>query len=135
MEIVEWRNWDDEVTKHYFKNMPVKLTYTEEEYHAVADAVRKCGYRFPGDYHQNGYHGVPIFENGKPFQVTQREWGRVMALAWPEFIKKIKSKLEKEDTRSCYDYIYYTWTMDEFKNTYNYPKKEEEKDEFDLDFS
>ena len=122
MEIVEWRDWDDKLNINYFKANPQKnaLVYTDEEYAAVASAARKAGYIFPGDYHQNGYHGVPIFDNGKPFQVTQRNWGYIMTLAWPELIEKIR---KNKDSCSDLDYCYYSWYNNDLKDTYVFPEK------------
>ena len=125
MEIVEWRNWDDKLSINYFREHPHEnmLYYTVEEFKAVAAAARKAGYIFPGDYHQNGYHGVPIFDNGKPFQVTQRKWGHVMTLAWPELIKKIRENRKDTDLYPDLDYCYYSWYNIDLKDTYVFPEK------------
>ena len=79
MKVVKWLAWDD---KH---DDDIE---SREELGATADAVveelRKTNYHFDGSYHQNGYCGVPVLDNGKYFQVTQRVWGEVMAMAYPE---------------------------------------------------
>ena len=79
MKVVRWVEWDDE---HYDD------IESKEELDAMADAVveelRKTKYHFNGSYHQNGDYGVPVLDNGKYFQVTQRTWGSVMAMAYPE---------------------------------------------------
>ena len=79
MKVIKWTTWDD---KH------IDDIENKEELDAMADAVveelRKTKYHFDGSYHQNGCHGVPVLGNGKYFQVTQRVWGEVMAMAYPE---------------------------------------------------
>ena len=79
MKVVKWTEWSDE----HFDDIESK-----EELDAMADAVieelRKTNYHFDGSYHQNGDYGVPVLDNGKYFQVTQRTWGGVMAMAYPE---------------------------------------------------
>ena len=79
MKVLEWATWDD---KH---NDDIE---SKEELDAMADAVveelRKTNYHFDGSYHQNGDYGVPVLDNGKYFQVTQRVWGGIMAMAYPE---------------------------------------------------
>lgn len=84
MKIIKWDKWDDNLIKNFPNNDKNILTYTEEEYKIVAEAAREAGYKFSGEYHQNGNFGVPYFENGKPFMVTQQNWIKVMKLAWPE---------------------------------------------------
>ena len=91
MKVIKWTEWSDE----HFDDIESK-----EELDAMADAVveelRKTNYHFDGSYHQNGDYGVPVLDNGKYFQVTQRVWGEVMVMAYPE---------EFDNPEAPYNYI------------------------------
>lgn len=50
----------------------------------VAKEIRDRGYRFTGDYHQNGDFGAPIIDGEWLFMVSQRSWGHMMVRAYPE---------------------------------------------------
>lgn len=71
---------------------------TAEE--AVIESIRRNRFKFGGTYHQNGEHGLPMFEDGSVFFVSMRAWGDVMARAW--------SGLEN----TVYDYIDFAWEND-----------------------
>lgn len=87
MKIIDWTNWDNTKYKEMF-------SYTEErDWDAIdkietiiSEELRKHGYKFTGDYHQNGEYGVPVFDNGTVYHCTQRTWGSIMARAYPEEI-------------------------------------------------
>ena len=79
MKVVRWTEWDDEHNDDIESCREI-----EEMSEVVAKELREKGYHFNGSYHQNGDYGVPVFDNGKYFQVTQRTWGGVMAMAYPE---------------------------------------------------
>ena len=49
----------------------------------IVEELRNKGYRFTGDYHQNGDFGVPIFDNGMVATFTKRQWGALMYKAYP----------------------------------------------------
>lgn len=78
MKVVGWTEWDDNTwsrtTEHTW----------DEARAAVIEALRAGQYKFTGDYHQNGDFGVPVLDNGEVFQVSQRQWGSIMADAYPE---------------------------------------------------
>ena len=44
--------------------------------------IRRCGYRFGGDDHENLDVCTPVFNNGKKLSVSWRSWGAIMAEAW-----------------------------------------------------
>lgn len=46
---------------------------------AIIAEICRCGYRFTGDYHQNGKYGVPIINDKYVIHYTQRSWGDIMA--------------------------------------------------------
>lgn len=50
----------------------------------IVDELRNKGYRFTGDYHQDGDYGVPIFDNGMVATFSKRQWGALMYRAYPE---------------------------------------------------
>ena len=69
----------------------------------IANELRKKGYRFTGDYHQNGDYGVPLFDNGMVATFTQRTWGQIMYLAYPE------DKYKEQG----YEYLKWAWIQPE----------------------
>jgi len=50
----------------------------------VIREIRKCGYRFGGDDHQNRDGCVPVFNSGEALRLSMRTWGALMAQAWHE---------------------------------------------------
>ena len=52
----------------------------------IAEEIRKCGYKFTGSYHQDGDYGVPIIDDTWLYQCTCREWGGIIADAYPDEI-------------------------------------------------
>ena len=104
MRIVGWTEWDDPDYKEMF---PIGGQYNQEEIQAVkkiiVDELRANGFKFTGDYHQNGDYGVPIFDTGKVFQCTQRTWGAIMAEAYPDGI----------DNNDGYGYVKWAWIAPE----------------------
>ena len=117
MKIIKWGNQED-------SNSHSKCFYTEEEYKCVADAARSAGYRFSGDYHQEGEYGVPYFDDGTKFMVSKREWGIVMAMAWPEIIEEWRNNRKNSiRTTQDLDYVAFAWYSGELKNKYVYPTK------------
>ena len=88
MKIVGWTEWDDPNYRDRFPN-GVQIDWddlhrTEE---VIAAELRNKGYKFTGDYHQNGDFGVPIFDDGTVFQCSQRTWGDIMVSAYPDEIE------------------------------------------------
>ena len=57
--------------------------YYERVRQAVVEELRNNNYHFSGDYHQNGDFGCPIIDNKYSFEVSVREWGDIMAEAYP----------------------------------------------------
>ena len=76
MKVVRWTEWNDD---YHFDYKDI-----EEVSKAVAAELRSKGYHFDGHYHQNGDYGVPVLDDGRFVQVTQRSWGGIMAMAYPE---------------------------------------------------
>ena len=79
MKVVRWTEWDDEHSDDIESWHEI-----EEMSEVVVKELREKGYHFNGSYHQNGEYGVPVLDNGKYFQASQRAWGEVMAMAYPE---------------------------------------------------
>lgn len=74
------------------KYSPDKYEYMDEKEECEAEKIivselRKNNYHFNGFYHQNGEKGCPIFDNGKQYRTTMRNWGAIMAEAFPDEIK------------------------------------------------
>ena len=49
---------------------------------AVIEEIKKTGYKFTGDYHQNGEYGAPVFNDDTLLFVTIDEWGWIIAKAY-----------------------------------------------------
>lgn len=122
MEIVKWGEWDEVFFEDYIKRSGHIPFYTDEEVAAVISAIHKFNYIFSGDYHQEGCCGAPYFEDGTPFLVSKREWGDIMAKAWPKVIVKWKNNLKDVRQDDYYDYVAFAWYTDELKDIYNYPE-------------
>lgn len=83
---------------------------------AVIDEIRKNGYAFGGDSHQNEKGCTPILNNGRAYRLSMQEWGALMAEAW---------KAPNDD-----GYGYLIWYMDDYRKeerpkevqTIKYPK-------------
>ena len=87
MKIIGWTDWDNQ---EYEEMFPLGGKHTwrdkEEVERIIAEELRSKGYKFTGDYHQNGDHGAPVFDNGKIYKGFQREWASIMADAYPDEI-------------------------------------------------
>lgn len=81
MKVIRWDEWDD---LRWREVAEMDKDEREEADKAVIEALRETGYHFDGGYHQNGLYGVPVFDNGKYYEVSMRSWGGIMARAFPE---------------------------------------------------
>jgi len=85
MKIIGWTEWDN---PKYRERFEWGDTYSSKEYdehiQCIINELKEKGYKFSGDYHQNGDSGVPIFDDYTVFQCTQRTWGAIMAMAYPK---------------------------------------------------
>ena len=88
MKIIGWTDWQvkEDINSKYEAMNPKTWADTEEIEKIIADELRDKGYKFTGDYHQNGDFGVPIFDNDMVYQCTQRSWGGIMLMAYPDEI-------------------------------------------------
>ena len=104
MKIVGWTYWGNPQYKEMF---PLDGSHTweqrEEVENIIAKELRDKGYKFTGNYHQNGDYGVPIFDNGMVYQCTQRTWGGIMVDAYPDEI----------DNSDGYGYLKWAWLTSE----------------------
>lgn len=72
-----------------------------EAYDVVIKDIRKNGYHFTGNDHQNADNGCPILDNKYKLCVSQRTWGGFIAKAFPDEI----------DNSDGYGYIKWAWTV------------------------
>lgn len=93
MKVIGWTDWDD--PKYEGKEQP--NLYSNEVCDAIITELRSKGYKFTGDYHQNGDYGVPILDDGTVCHYRQRSWGGIMAYAYPETIPE-----EAKEDGVCY---------------------------------
>lgn len=49
---------------------------------AVMNEIKSRGFKFGGNYHQNGEYGCPVMTGGAVFMVSMRHWGDIMATVW-----------------------------------------------------
>ncbi len=82
---------------------------------AVVEAVRKGNYHFTGEYHQAGDYGCPVINGEFIYCASMREWGSIMADAYPDE----DYSLQDGDGRTGYRYCKWAWRNDEPKV---YPK-------------
>ena len=104
MKVVRWAEWSYENDFDY--------SDIEEVSKVVAAELRNKGYHFDGSYHQNGDYGVPVLDDGRHIQVTQRTWGGIMAMAYPE---------EFDNPDDPYNYVVWYLGPTE-KDKYIFPK-------------
>ena len=104
MRVTGWTEWDDPNYKEMF---PVgeapDWNKKEEVSKIVADEIRRCGYKFTGSYHQEGDYGVPIIDDTWLYQCFCREWGGIIADAYPDEI----------DNSDGYGYVKWAWIVPE----------------------
>lgn len=80
LRIVDWVDWCDVECNPGVRDVSTLTTDEFQKYReAVVKSMKESGYKFTGFYHQNGEYGVPIFEDGVMFLVSQRTWGGIMA--------------------------------------------------------
>lgn len=82
MKVVKWTNWYD---PEYLGREHDGI-YEQSVLEAIASDLRNHGYKFTGDYHQNGDYGAPVLDDGTICQYSLRGWGRVMSLAYSDEI-------------------------------------------------
>jgi len=86
MKVTEW-TWDNGTHESNiisdFAILNTSGINYEEARATVIDEIRKNNYHFTGSYHQEGEFGCPVIDDKYYFQVTQREWGSIMADAYP----------------------------------------------------
>ena len=78
MKIIRWTFWGDPIYPEaewslLDEHNPYELELIKE--------IREKGYRLTGIAHQNYRYGVPVFDDGKQFNVSMRYWGNIMAKA------------------------------------------------------
>ena len=100
MRIIGWTEWDNPKYERLYPQTYEEYLQVEE---AITNELRSKGYKFTGDYHQNGDFGVPILDNGMVYQCTQRCWGEIMASAYPDEV----------DDSDGYGYCKWAWTPPE----------------------
>lgn len=96
MTITGWTNWFDD---NRYSELPNTAGTVEDAKAAVAEELRKRGYKFTGDYHQNGEFGVPIIDGIWLYKCSQRHWGHLMTEAYPD-------EIDNSDGRG---YVQWAW--------------------------
>lgn len=92
MKVTGWTDWED---PRYMSSDESGLDLFGLLRDVVIEEISERGYKFTGEYHQNGDFGVPIIDNKWRFEVTQRSWGGIMKAAYPDEVS---------------DYIEWAWT-------------------------
>ncbi len=73
-EVIGWTNYEDETYPEHRGDFGAVDC-------AVEEAIRRGGYRFGGDSHQNGETCTPVLSDGTRALFSFREWGYIMAEA------------------------------------------------------
>lgn len=79
MRIIKWDKMDE---TQYPKMCDIENIQMAKD--LIIKELREKGYHFSGEYHQNGEYGAPVFDNGEQYHTTLREWGAIMAEAYPD---------------------------------------------------
>ena len=103
LKVIGWTDWFN----NKYTGLDRMTVEDEDKVHEViAKELRDKGYKFTGDYHQQGDYGAPVIklENNEEylFKATQREWGAIMAQVYTEHNKG-----------DGYDYCVWAWLMPE----------------------
>lgn len=86
-----------------------ELTFAKRNY--LVDEIRRNGYLFPGEAHQEEAFCVPVFNDGTRYETTRRGWGRIMADAYERY--------------GLYDYSFYTEFFSVSRSDCIYPDPQE----------
>ena len=100
MKITGWTNWDD---PNYAEYAAGSMAEVEARDDILIKEIREHGYKFTGDYHQNGDYGVPIIDDTWIYRASQRSWGHIMAFAYPDEI----------DNSDGMGYVAWAWSVPE----------------------
>ena len=98
-EIIDWVGGNDTFPP------AGELTFAKRNY--LIDEIKREGYLFSGEDHQEEYPCVPVFNDGKRYETSRRGWGRIMA--------------EANGRYGLYDYIFYTENFSIPKEDRSYP--------------
>ena len=72
MKLIGWTQWFDPNYSECVENIELAIEVT------IA-YMKEKGLKFSGPYHQDGRHGVTVFDNNEKLCVSQRRWGGLMA--------------------------------------------------------
>lgn len=97
MKVTGWTYWEDD----RYEEIPIDKY--DEARRIVAREMRERGYKFTGNYHQNGDFGVPVIDEKWLLTMTQRSWGHMMVEAYPD----------KIDDTDGYGYCKWAWVAPE----------------------
>ena len=78
MKIIRWTFWGDPIYPE--AEWSLLDEHNPYELELIKEIREKC-YRLSGMVHQNYRYGVPVFDDGKQFNVSMRYWGGIMANA------------------------------------------------------
>lgn len=98
MKVTGWTDWDDE---RYEEFHGTDLAEEDEAKEAIIQEMRTYGYKFTGGYHQNGKYGVPIIDGQWKYCTSQRRWGHIMVMVYPD----------KIDNSDGYGYVDWAWSV------------------------
>lgn len=76
LKIVGWGSYDSKYPNLNFEEYPQNLVN-----YLVIEEIKKNGYSFSGQDHQNHFFGAPIFSNGTMLRCSMRTWGILMAVS------------------------------------------------------
>lgn len=68
----------------YYKDNKEMESLEQEIRDVVIEDIRNNGYHFFGEHHQNHEYGTPIIDDKYIYCVSMRDWGSIMADAYPD---------------------------------------------------
>ena len=75
VQVTRWVNWPDG-REHKFTELPDELF--DDAWKAVVEDMKSNGYKLSGESHQNQPNCVPLINGKYTFELSMRQWGRLM---------------------------------------------------------
>lgn len=76
-KVMRWTFWHDIVYPE--TDWPISDEKEQEYIDAIIASIRKHGYRITGFAHQGEQFCTPVFDDGKRYTASYRQWGQIMA--------------------------------------------------------
>ena len=98
--LIRWTFWFDE--EYPETDWPISDEAEQEYVDAVVREIQKKGYRITGFAHQGDQFCTPVFDDGRRYTASYRQWGQIMA--------------DAQGIMDEYGYAVWAWTAPEEMN-------------------